>query len=112
MPEEPTFEQHLTELQEARVRRDSGHQHAEYALDSRWRAIAKHEIQRLADSGQTFTAETIRDRIGGPIGSPNAFGALLSHACREGLIEPCGYVQAQRATSNGRVLRMWKGTQR
>jgi hypothetical protein len=58
----------------------------------------------LAASGQPFTADDVRDRVG------HAMGQLFAKACRTGRIEPAGYAQSHRVEGRARVLRLWRGT--
>lgn len=82
---------------------------AENAVDLRWRAIAQKTIEDLAATGREFDAETVRDLIGGPTGSPSAIGALFRRAAREGLITHAGWRTASRPEAHCRPLRTWRG---
>ena len=88
---------------------DEGMNLAENAVDLRWRAIAQKTIEDLAATGGEFDAETVRDLIGGPTGSPSAIGALFRRAAREGLITHAGWRTASRPEAHCRPLRTWRG---
>jgi len=63
-------------------------------------------IGRLAMRGKMFTAEDVRELVGDPP-HPNAMGAALRIASREGAIIACGWKEASRGSAHGRVLRLW-----
>lgn len=110
MSEQPTFDTHLQELAEARARRDSGQQHAEWALDSRWRVAAEEVIADLARDGVEFTADDVTDRIGPALGSATGgMGAMFRKMVTAGVIECVGYRQSRRVERHGSVVRVWRG---
>jgi ribosomal protein L37E len=109
MADQPTLDDALAE---ARTRRDQGRRQAVAALPPAWRVAAEHAIDTLAATGQPFSADDVRDRVGHAMGRPadNSFGGLFAKACRAGRIEPAGYTQSRRVEGRGRVLRLWRGT--
>jgi hypothetical protein len=61
--------------------------------------------------GGLFTADTLLDSIGLPVGHPNQVGALFRSWARMGVITSQGdYVVSTRESNNGRSIRMWKRT--
>lgn len=102
-----TIEQSLDEGQR---RRDRGQQAALLSSSVGWKALAERAIAELAATGQPFTAEDLRERVGRPLGSSdNCMGAVFGTAARAGIIEPIAYTQAKRPEAAGRVLRVWRG---
>ncbi|MEE8602214.1 hypothetical protein [Euzebya tangerina] len=100
----------MTALAEARTLRDDGAAAALYGTLAEWRLCAKEELQRLAESGDTFTSDDMVSSVGlPPAGSPNALGGLFAGASRQGLIEPVGYQQSQRKARHAGVVRTWRG---
>lgn len=108
MTEQPTLDQALAE---ARARRDRGAGRADHAGHPWVRVQLQHHLDELIASGQPFTADTLRERAGDPIGDPNLIGALILAASRAGRIERVGYRESTRPEAHARVLRLWRGTQ-
>lgn len=74
-----------------------------------WRTNAYHWIARL-DYGREVTSTDLTDAIGMPP-SPNAVGAVMNSAARQGLIEPTGvYIRSTRPSCHAAVVRVWRST--
>lgn len=86
-----------------------GMSNAENALDLRWRAAAQATITQLAATMRPFSADDVRDRIGDPIGSPSAIGALFRAASKAGEIVAVGWIESKRPEAHCRPLRTWRG---
>lgn len=98
-------------LDEGRRRRDEGMRAAALNTNVPWKRLAQRALSELAASGQPFTAEDLRERVGRPLGShDSALSSLFGNAARRNEIVACGYTQATRAEARGRVLRVWRGT--
>lgn len=74
-----------------------------------WKTAASEEIERLAKTGERFTAENVREVAGDPPGHPNAMGARMSAACKAGTIIQVGYEKAKRPEAHARVLAAYTG---
>jgi hypothetical protein len=88
-------------------RRDVGMSRALRAEDFGAKARARCYVEALLP-GDELTSETLRHAIGDNALSANAYGALMSSFARDGLIQRIGFVQAQRASSNARMLSLWR----
>lgn len=80
-----------------------------------WAERAKTTIQQLASTGENFTADDIIQRVGLPtrylgMNANNAVGAAVSASARRKEIKRVGFTTANRASSHGRVLSIWRGT--
>lgn len=77
--------------------------------DAPWRAAADREMDRLARSGEPFTAEDLIAAIGPPE-RENAVGARIGSWSRRGLIESIGYQKAAHPDAHARRILTWRGT--
>lgn len=68
--------------------------------------LAVGVIRRLAWSGRTFSADTVRAET---VIASNAIGAAFRHCHTQGLIEAVGYVTSRSPSRHGGVLRLWRG---
>lgn len=75
-----------------------------------WKVRALGEIEDLAKSGVTFTADTLRQRgIPEPPHNPNQWGGLFQTAKKRGLIAKVDYSSSQRKSRHGGFLHAWRG---
>lgn len=76
-----------------------------------WLADAREEIETLArrtrTSGDTFTADDIRTRVGAP-DHQNWPGIAFSSAHRQGIIEPAGFTTSTTKSRHRGVIRTWR----
>lgn len=87
----------------------------EAALDHaspEWKARAVQVIRQLADSGKTFTSETVTDIVGLPAGHQsdngnNSVGNLIAHARRKGVIAWAGRTDKSK---HGSDIKVWVGS--
>ncbi|WP_157108988.1 hypothetical protein [Corynebacterium aquilae] len=74
-----------------------------------WKDYAEEALNALIADGDTFTIDDLRDRV--PEGIEphhcNAWGALLSNAARDGLIQRVGFAQARRKQAHAREVKTW-----
>jgi hypothetical protein len=63
-------------------------------------------ILDCAEAYPTFTSDDVR-RLVTP-SHPNLMGGRFLILAREGKIEPCGYVKAERSARRGGILRIWR----
>lgn len=97
-------------LEEGKRRRDRGIEAARHNTHPGFRLVVDRVIRQLADSGEEFTAETVRELAGDPLAShPNALSAAMGAAAKAGLIGMVGAQTATRPEAHGRLIRVWKG---
>lgn len=65
-------------------------------------------IGHWAQTGQLFTAEHVRKRIGLPSSGPNGLGAAFHIAKKRGLIEHVGWQENTTPTAHGRHVRVYR----
>jgi len=94
---------------EGQVRADLGANAARNGVHSWWRIAAEATIADLAASGEEFTAEDVRDRVGTMVGRESALAAAFRVASRAGLITAVGWRTARRPEAHQRALRIWRG---
>lgn len=77
-----------------------------------WRERAIEMIVSLTKSCRVFTAEDLRMLAHGRLDEPhhcNAWGAIMTTACKRGLIVKTGeYVASSFPSSHGRMIAVWK----
>lgn len=77
----------------------------------RWLIDADHAISALAvryhRTGQTFTADNVRESIGAP-DHPNWWGVAFAAAKQRGLIEAVAFGAARAKSRNGGSLKIWR----
>lgn len=78
--------------------------------DHYWSEQAEWWLKTLTNRGELITADDLIAQVGLPAGSANQVGARFTAWHRAGLIEPVGYVQSTRPSSNGRAVRQWRVT--
>lgn len=108
----PTLLDHLEDLErrEAQRRRDEGVTVAHHATHTGWRLMAERVLGELADAGEPFTVDDLRQRVGHPLASSdNSMGALIAGAAKRGRIRAVGFAQSSRPESHGRWVRQWVG---
>ncbi|GAA1549807.1 hypothetical protein GCM10009804_02990 [Kribbella hippodromi] len=87
-----------------------GVEQAEQNTEDGWRAYARAELEVLARTGLTFTADDLVKVIGAP-DHPNRIGAAFLSARKAGIIEPTGEVRPSTTPSrHGSLVRVWKGS--
>lgn len=74
-----------------------------------WKDRALGEIEDLAKSGMTFTADTLRARGVEEPHHPNQWGGLFQTAKKRGLIAKADYSTSQRKSRHGGFLHAWRG---
>ncbi len=99
----------LFDVREGERRKREGMARAERAETDEWNERCDSAIRQLAQSGQPFTAEQVREIAGDP-SRPNAFGARLHAAARKGVITKIDYRPATRATLHSHPIAVWVGT--
>lgn len=77
--------------------------------DVPWKDRALSEIEDLAKSGMTFTADTLRARGIQEPRHPNQWGGLFQSASRRGLIAKADYSTSRRKSRHGGFLHAWRG---
>lgn len=78
-----------------------------------WKVRALGEIEDLAKSGATFTADTLRERgVEEPPGHPNQWGGLFQTAKNRGLIAKADFSSSRRKSRHGGFLHAWRGVPR
>ena len=75
-----------------------------------WKDRALGEIEDLAKSGVTFTADTLRARgVPEPPRHPNQWGGLFTTAKSRGWITKADYASSARKSRHGGFLHAWRG---
>jgi hypothetical protein len=88
--------------------RDAGMSRAEQAESDEWNAACDAAIAWWAKTGEEFTAEEVRKRVGDPK-HPNAMGPRFAAAARAGLIVRVGYARSPRPSLHAHPTALWKG---
>lgn len=88
--------------------RDVGMASTLEAAGPEWAELAFAGIRSLANVGEPFTSETLRDLIGDPP-RPNAVGAIFARAAKAGLIVKVGRRPAKRPSLHASELTEWRG---
>ena len=65
-------------------------------------------IATLSRNGADFTAEDVRQWVGDPP-HPNALGARILSAVKNGIIQCIGYRKATRREAHARILGVYRG---
>jgi len=73
-----------------------------------WKCLAWETLVCLANTGQQFNADDIREKIGEPT-RPNAMGSLFSKAKRQGLIHIVGFRPMRNKSAHARVTFVYSG---
>lgn len=94
---------------EGRALADLGGDLARRAVHTSWRIACDGAIADLAATGEPFTAEDVRERVGVMTGRESAMGGAFRAAAREGLILAAGWRTASRPEAHQRALRVWRG---
>lgn len=82
---------------------------ADLHADRVWKQLADAAIDRLAATGQPFTADDVRDLgIPDPT-SPKAWGARFLFAAKAGRITRVGYVPSRRPSVHAHPIAQWIG---
>lgn len=99
----------MTQMSLGEALRDIGTNRADLAADKVWKQLADAAIDRLAATGQPFTADDVRD-LGVPDPtSPKAWGSRFLSAARSGRIRRVGYVPSRRPSVHAHPIAQWVG---
>lgn len=74
-----------------------------------WYATAHAALNRLARSGDSFTAFDLTEAGVGQPEHPSQWGALFREAHRDGVITPVGFLESQRPSRHKAIVRLWVG---
>lgn len=78
-----------------------------------WKVRALEEIEDLAKTGATFTADTLRERgVPEPPKHQNQWGSVFGTASKRGLITKADYSSSRRKSRHGGFLHAWRGVPR
>lgn len=102
---------HEWRIEQGRRRRDQGTKQAEHGATAFHRRAGEQALAELAATGDTFTSDTLHERMTVTLPS-NLVGALFRAAAARGEIEAVGYTQSTRPSRNAGVIRVWRGTDR
>ncbi|MGZ1491277.1 hypothetical protein [Brevibacterium sediminis] len=82
-------------------------------------AVIRAVLDRFIESGEPFSADEIRDALGGNdaveramFKRPNLLPAIIGGASRKGLIEPIGIVKPTRPSRHANRNLIWRATNR
>lgn len=99
----------MTQMTLGEALKEIGTSSADLAADKVWKHLVDAGIDRLAATGQPFTADDVRD-LGIPDpSSPKAWGARFLSAARAGRIRRVGYVPSRRASVHAHPIAQWVG---
>lgn len=88
--------------------------YSEIAVHKTWADAAETGMKHLAQRGAPFSADDLRELIGGVAGEPekpNAYGGLFLSWSKQGLIRRAGYVASRGPKNNAREQKLWVGIQ-
>jgi len=75
-----------------------------------WVDLAHSAVRYLVRVGKPFSSEDVTAIVGLPhTGSPNAVGAVISNAARQGIIVRVGDTQAKRRNQHATRIGLWQG---
>lgn len=74
-----------------------------------WKVRALGIVEDLAESGVTFTADTLRERGLPEPEHHNQWGSVFGTASRRGIIAKADYSSSQRKSRHGGFLHAWRG---
>jgi hypothetical protein len=91
--------------------RDQGLTQVIESSDAGYRDKLLAAIEVLAASGESFTADDVRQGAGDPPAGthPNIAGAIFQQAVKAGLIRTVGFAHSVRAVGHHNVVRLWRG---
>jgi hypothetical protein len=75
----------------------------------KWKETGLDAVRQLAVRGVPFTTDEVREMYKAQPKSPNAWGALVSLAARQGLIRRVGYRPSEGKLAHSRVVSVWEG---
>lgn len=76
-------------------------------FDEAWlRAVTKW--RQGLELGDQFTADTLIELFGHPVGHPNQIGALFAWWQESGIIKAVGRTPSKRASNNRRSIQVWQ----
>ena len=103
----------LFDLEAARTARDDGITQVDANSDDEWRNKVDRVILVYARLyPNDFTSDDVRAYVAAEPHNPNAWGARLAHAARQGIIVKVGYRQSTRTAGHARAVAVWRGVQR
>ena len=88
--------------------------YAEIAGHKTWADAAETGMKHLAQRGEPFSADDLRELIGevaGEPAKPGAYGGLFLSWSRKGLIRRVGHVASRGPKNNAREQKLWVGIQ-
>ncbi len=88
--------------------REEGIEQAYGRIPLAWEMEFDLLIGHFAHTGQLFTAEHIRKRIGLPPSGPNGLGAAFHIARKKGLIESVGWQENTIPSAHSRHVRVYR----
>jgi hypothetical protein len=92
-----------------RLLRDQGIELVDLNSDKSWKQVVDAAIDLFAGTGDTFTADDIRE-LGLPEPhAPQAWGARFRYASRRGIVRHVGYAPSRRPTAHVRPVAVWCG---
>ena len=85
--------------------------YASIAAQHTWHAAAEKAMRHLAESGQEFSADDLRDLLAdaGEPPTPNAYGGLFLSWSKQGLIRRTGGGSSRGKKRNGGHRHTWVG---
>lgn len=99
----------MTQMTLGEALKQIGTTRADLAADQLWKTLADAAINRLAATGEPFTADDVR-ALGVPDpSSPKAWGARFLTAARQGRIVRVGYVPSRRPSVHAHPIAQWRG---
>lgn len=89
----------------------AGQEAATRRVDPAWVAAVDTAIERLAATGQPFSAGDVRELVSDAPGGDhgNAWGPRFSRAHRNGVIRPTRALASRRRSRHGGLTREWVG---
>lgn len=91
--------------------RDQGIAQVDSHTPEAWKTSMDTAISTYAKTGQSFTAEDVREIAGEPP-TPNAMGARFLAAIQRGIIRKVGYRSARRSSAHARAIAVYTGATR
>lgn len=89
--------------------KEIGTTRADLAADKVWKQLADAAIDRLAATGQPFTADDVREMGVPDPSSPKAWGSRFLSAAKGGRIRRVGYQPSRRTSVRAHPVAVWVG---
>lgn len=118
---EPTLFEEITGLQAdpghrpkreyrtGRQRRDAGIELVNANSSGEFAAVCQEAIDYLADKGEPFTVNDVRDLVVLEPHHVNAWGGQINAAVKAGRIRRVGFTESDRPEAHARVIRVYEG---